>query len=151
MLVKTLLKRKEREVIVASPATTFAEAMDLLISNQIGCLPVIDNGKLIGIVSDKDLFHKIHECDGQYHSYTVADVMSTDLIVGLASDDLSYIAGMMDKAKIRHIPVVEGNDIVGLVSQRDIIKIQARNREIENRYLNLYMQGLGGRDMSGEI
>jgi CBS domain-containing protein len=151
MLVKTLLKRKPRQVITADPAMSFSDAMELLITNGISCLPIIDQGRLVGIVSDKDIFKRIHETDGRYHDLTIGDVMTTDLIVGLPTDELSYIAGMMDKAKIRHVLVVEGGDLVGLVSQRDIIKTQAKNREIENRYLTLYMEGLGGRDMSGHI
>ncbi len=152
MLVKTLLKRKPREVITALPSTTVAEAMDLLISNNIGCLPVIDaNDRLIGVVSDKDIFRLVHRTGGEYQSHTIGDIMSTELVVGLESDEISYIAGMMDKSSIRHIPIVDGRKMIGLVSQRDIIRTQAQNREIENRYLNLYMEGLGGRDMSGHV
>ena len=151
MLVKTLLKRKPREVIVADPRMSFSDAMELLISHGISCLPIVDSGRLVGIVSDKDLFKRIHESQGNYHQFTLGDVMTTELIVGLPSDELTYIAGMMDKAKIRHVLIVEGGDLTGIVSQRDIIKTQAKNREIENRYLNLYMEGLGGRDMSGHV
>ena len=151
MLLKTLLADKPREIITTSRKTSVDAAMDLLISNNIGCLPVVDDdGKLIGIVSDKDIFRKIHETKGEYHSLTVGDIMTDALIVGLPDDELAYIAGIMAKNWIRHVPILEGEKLIGLVSQRDIIRTQAEHHQIENRYLNLYIDGLHSRDKSAD-
>lgn len=152
MLVKALLASKPKEIVTARPSTSIDEAMELLISKGIGCLPVVDQEeKLVGILSDKDIFKKIHETKGQYHSLKVEDVMSTELIIGVPDDDITYIAGVMDKNWIRHIPVLEGETLVGLVSLRDIIKTQTKNVDIENRYLNLYMEFTHRRDKSGDV
>ncbi len=151
MLVKTLLKTKPHQIITTRPAASVDEAMELLIANGIGCLPVVDDtGALTGIVSDKDIFRKIHEVKGDYHRLRVIDVMTSDVIVGLPSDDISYIAGMMEKNWIRHVPIVENNRLVGLVSLRDIIKTLAASTDIENRYLSMYMNGLHSRDRSAD-
>lgn len=150
MRVANLLEHKSKTIVSASPSTSIDEAMDLLISNKIGCLPVVDDsGELIGIISDKDIFKKIHQTKGEYHSLKVEDVMSAELIVGLPDDDIAYIAGVMDKNWIRHVPIVEGKRVIGLISLRDIIREQAKNIEIENRYLDLYL-GMR-RDKSGDI
>ncbi len=152
MLVKTMLASKPKEIVTAKPSTKIDEAMDLIISKNIGCLPVLDEGgKLIGIVSDKDIFKKIHETGGDYHALCVKDVMSEAIIVGLPDDDISYIAGLMGKNWIRHIPIVEEEQLIGLVSQRDIIKIQAKKTEIENRYLKLYLNEMNGPSRSGDL
>jgi CBS domain-containing protein len=151
MIVKTILESKPREIVTTRASTSIDDAMDLLISNNIGCLPIVDDdGKLLGIVSDKDIFKKIHETKGNYHDLKLSDFMTTDLIVGLPEDDLSYIAGIMDQNWIRHVPIVKGDHIIGLVSLRDIIKLQAEHHKIENRYLNLYIGELGSRDKSAE-
>jgi CBS domain-containing protein len=151
MLVKFILEKKPRDIISATPSTTVDAAMDILISKGIGCLPVLDESdRLVGIISDADIFRKIHETKGDYHSLTVGDLMTTDVIVGLPDDDITYIAGIMDKNWIRHVPIVEGEKMVGLVSLRDIIKTQAEHTEIENRYLKLYTSGLGIRDKSAD-
>ena len=151
MLVKTLLESKTRELVTAAAQTPVEKAMDLLISNNIGCLPVVEaSGKLVGIISDKDIFRKIHETKGSYHDLTVGDMMTTDLIVGLPDDDIEYIAGVMDNNWIRHIPVVEGDHLVGLVSIGDVIKARTSRHEIENRYLKLYLGGMGTRDLSSD-
>ena len=149
MLVKTMLEKKPKEVLTTSVTTTVDEAMDMLIKNQIGCLPVVDaNQKLIGIISDKDIFEKVHQTKGQYQDLKVEDLMKTELIVGLPDDDIDYIAGLMEKNYIRHVPIVDGDQVVGMVSLRDIHKTYVKNKEVENRYL---MDMLEKRDKSGDI
>ena len=129
MLVKTMLEQK--------------------LKNQIGCLPVVNaDSKLIGIISDKDIFEKVHQTKGQYQDLKVEDLMKTELIVGLLDDDIDYIAGIMEKNYIRHVPIVDGDHVIGMVSLRDIHKTYVKNKEIENRYL---MDMLEKRDKSGDI
>ena len=149
MTVKKIMAIKSEDVITARAETSIDDAMDLLISNKIGCIPVVEeDGKLIGIVSDHDIFARIHATKGDYHSLKVGDLMITNLIVGLPDDDLEYIAGVMKKNWIRHVPIVEGDHVIGIISQRDIIKSRAQRTEVENRYL---MSMLRGRDRSGDI
>ncbi len=151
MLVKNLLESKPKEIVSAAPDTSVEEAMDVLIQKNIGCLPVLDDeGELVGIVSDKDIFRKIHETRGEYHALKVADVMSTNLIVGLPEDDITYIAGIMRKNWIRHVPIVEEGEVIGLVSLRDILKTTSKTTDLENRYLKMYMDGLHSRDRSAD-
>ncbi len=152
MLVRTLLNEKKRDLITIEPHQPIDKAMEVLITNNISCLPVIDeSGKLSGIVSDKDIFKKVHETKGEYHNLHVEDVMTTAVIVGLPDDDVSYIAGVMTKNWIRHVPIVDGENLIGLVSLRDIIRVQAENKEVENRYLKLYLEGMHSRDKSADF
>jgi len=150
MLVKALLESKPRRLITASPSTSIDEAMDLLISNSISSLPILEGDKLTGIITDQDIFKRIHQTKGEYHSLKVQDVMTVDLIVGLLDDEISYIVGLMGKNWIRHIPIIEGEKLIGLVSQRDIVKKQTENIEVENRYLKMYTEGMHRRDQSGD-
>lgn len=152
MLVKNILEKKDRQLITGQPGMTIDQAMELMIEHNIGCLPVVNDQKfLVGIVSDKDIFRKIHQSRGDYHGLTIEDVMTIDLVVGLPEDDLSYIAGMMAKNFIRHVPILEGEKMVGLISQRDISNSYVEKMEFENRYLNLYMDSLHRRDQSGDV
>jgi len=149
MQVKTLLESKPKQIVSSNPLTSIDEAMGLLITNNIGCLPVVDDeDMLVGILSDKDIFARIYQTKGNYQSLKVEDVMTTNLIVGLPSDDVEYIAGVMEKNSIRHVPIVDGKQLIGLISLRDIVKTQTVAREVENRYL---MDMLEKRDKSGDI
>ena len=140
MQVKDLMKSNPRRTITAREGTTVSEAMALLIDNRISCLPVVnDKIELIGIVSDKDIFKAAHKNPEGFTRGVVKDLMTTDLIVGLADDDSDYIAGLMTNNRIRHIPIVESKRLVGLLSLGDMVKSRLSNMEIENRYLRQYI------------
>lgn len=142
MRVQDVLRDKGKTTITATAETPIVEAMGTLIKNRISCLPVVDEkDQLVGIVSDKDIFKAVHEDLENFKKYNVGQVMTTDLIVGLEDDDISYIAGLMTKNRIRHVPIVEQQSLKGLVSIGDVVKTQMTNIEIENRYLKLYING----------
>jgi len=142
MQVKNLLAEKSRDVITAKPTQTLKESMRVLLENRVSCLPVInEQNELIGIISDKDIFAAIFENVGVLETGQVADHMTQNLIVGLPEDRIDYIAGLMTKNKIRHIPIVHGEKIVGLISVGDVVKLQLDDKEIENRYLKSYISG----------
>ena len=151
MLVKNALEQLNKKIITASSQMTIEEAMDLLITNKIGCLPVLDkNNQIVGILSDKDIFHKIHETKGNYKHLKVEDIMTTEVVIGIPEDEINTIANIMDSNWIRHIPIVENDKMVGLLSIGDVIRVQMENTKIENRYLKLYSGGLGSRDKSSD-
>lgn len=142
MLVKDLLQTKSKKLVTVSTATKLKDAMESLISNKISCLPVLDDKNcLIGIISDKDIFRRAYEKPGEFQEQNVGDVMTTNLIVGLADDEIAYIAGIMTENRIRHVPIVERDHIVGLLSVGDIVKTQMENIKVENRYLWQYIEG----------
>lgn len=142
MFVRDLLKSKNREVITTTAETGIDEAMGLLIDNAISCLPVLDSsGKIEGIVSDRDIFRLIFKHRADFKNYRIKDVMTKELLVGLAGDEVNYLAGMMTKNNVRHIPIVECDKLIGLVSQSDIVKTQMKRMAVENRYLKLYFDG----------
>jgi len=142
MKVKDLLKDKKREIVTVEGSTDILTAMELLIKNKISCLPVLGySGQLVGIISDKDIFHAIFENQDNFPSLKVSNLMTTDLLVGLAEDEIDYIGGVMTENKVRHIPIVEKDRLVGLISQGDVVKVEIKRMQIENRYLKLYMEG----------
>lgn len=142
MLVRDLLDAKEsRPMVVASPTTTAHEAMTLLIDNRISCLPVMKGNELVGIVSDKDLFKLVFEHRTDFSDVPVKEIMTTDLIVGVMDDELDYIAGVMNENRIRHVPIMDGKKLIGLVSQTDIVRRQMKHMKVENRYLRIYIDG----------
>ena len=142
MLVKDILNQQKRKIITAGEKTTIKQAMKLMVDNKISCLPVLeDDGKLVGIISDKDIFWKIYETECHIREMTVGEVMTSNLIVGVPEDEVPYIAGVMTENKIRHVPIIQQDRMIGLVSVGDIVKTQMENIKIENRYLQQYISG----------
>jgi len=152
MLVKTLLEDKPRLLITIEPQKPINDAMALMIEKNIGCLLVLDSKKkLQGILSDRDIFKTIHETKGEYHSLVAKDVMTSAVIAGKLTDEITNIAWVMQKNYIRHIPILDDGDLVGLISQRDILKYEIETREMENRQLQQHMDGIHTRDRSADL
>lgn len=142
MKVKDILSGKNRGVVTTTPETHVGEAMGILIQHKISCLPVLDQkNQLVGIVSDKDIFRRIHSSAADFKSCPIGDIMTTNLIIGVPDDEVSYVAGLMTENRIRHIPILEGQQLKGLVSVGDIVKTQMLETKIENRYLKQYIEG----------
>lgn len=142
MHVRDLLDLKHREVITIAPDATVDAAMELLLYHKISCLPAVNSeGELQGIISDKDIFRAAYESDTHFKEMSVGDLMSTDLIVGVLDDMVDYIAAVMTNNRIRHVPIVVDNRLIGLVSLGDIVKAQLQDLQVTNRYLQLYIEG----------
>jgi CBS domain-containing protein len=142
MLVRDQLKANSKRLVTARPATEILEAMRLLIEHRISCLLITDaRDQLAGIVSDKDIFRVCYEKHCDFASMTIGDLMTTNLIVGVETDELSYIAGLMTNNRIRHVPIVDEDRLIGLISIGDVVKAQMANMEVENRYLKQYING----------
>jgi CBS domain-containing protein len=152
MLAKELLKKKPSKIEAITAEATIDEILEKLVAKKIGCLLVTnDNGNLIGIVSEKDVLRKIHEVRDSYHTLKAEEIMSVNVVVALPDDHIDEIAEMMQKNWIRHIPIVEDDEIVGLISSRDINRTLVKNKEVENRFLQQFMDGIHMRDMSGDL
>jgi CBS domain-containing protein len=142
MLVSELLASKSRPLVTTSPHASVMEAMEQLISHHISCLLVInDQNKLVGIVSDKDIFRLVYKFPGVFKEHSVWDIMSENVITVLPSDDVYQVAAIMTKHRIRHVPVVEEEKLLGLVSIGDIVKSQLDHMEDENKHLKKYISG----------
>lgn len=144
MLVKEVLEVKKRQVVGIVPTANLVEAMKKLIENRISCLPVVDDrGQLVGIVSDKDIFRTVYEHQDSFRGFTVREMMTSDVLVGVVDDDVNYVAGIMTKNRIRHLPIMDDGKLVGLISVGDVVAAQMEHMVIENRYLKLYIEGTG--------
>jgi CBS domain-containing protein len=142
MLVSELLAAKSQPLITTSPHTPVMEAMEQLISHHISCLLVVnDQSKLVGIISDKDIFRLVYKFPGIFKEHTVWDIMTENVITVLPSDEVHQAAAIMTKHRIRHLPVVENDTLLGLVSIGDIVKSQLDHMENENQHLKKYISG----------
>jgi CBS domain-containing protein len=148
MLLKNIMQKKHKKVIFGRPSTPINEVMDLLIENNIGCLPILgEDDSLTGIVSERDVLSRVNSAKGEYINLTAGDIMTTELIMGSPDENLSDIAGIMEKHKIRHLPIVEDKKVIGLISLWEIYKTRLDNMVVENRQLT---HMLHSRDKTGE-
>ncbi|MBI5267833.1 MAG: CBS domain-containing protein [candidate division Zixibacteria bacterium] len=142
MLVNDVLSSKSRRLITVTADTSVTRAMTLLLEHRISCLPVVDaQGRLVGIVSDKDIFKLVHEHPDDFKQRPIGDIMTVHLFTSRPSEDLIGIAGLMTTRRIRHVPVLDQGRLVGLISIGDVVKAQLDEVVSENEYLRKYISG----------
>ncbi len=142
MKVKDVLSGKSQVSVTIHPEKSLRAAMGLMIDNQIGALPVLcDDGGLVGIITERDLFRYCYHNKGLDSAAVVADTMTQELIVGVPDDDIDYIARIITKNRIRHIPIVKDEQLVGIISIGDVIKARLEDVSVTNRYLMEYING----------
>jgi CBS domain-containing protein len=142
MKIKDLLKIKDRRVIIIGPNETVHAAIQKLVENNIGALPVCDaKGVILGIVSERDLLRECSQRIMAIGSTKVKDVMTKDIAIGTFEDDLDYVISAMMQKGVRHLPIMAGPKLYGMISIRDIVEVQLQEYQVQVRYLQDYMAG----------
>ena len=132
----------ERGVFTIGPDATIGDALRELFTKKISALPVVDEGgMLVGIISERDCVREAYNNPASFKERVIADVMTKDLIIALAEDDLDYVMNIMTQNSIRHIPILSGQKLTGIISIRDVVRGMVHKVESENRYLKEYIAG----------
>jgi len=140
MLVSHILREKGRDVLAIAPEATLFEASRVLTLNRIGALLVRDpRGALNGIISERDIVRAIAEEGASALALTVAERMTKDVATCEESDTIAEIMETMTRCRFRHMPVVEGSLITGIVSIGDVVKIRIAETMREAQALKDYI------------
>ena len=140
--VRTCLGTKGSRLITIGPDDTVETAIRRLVDNKIGAMPVCDRkGNLIGIISERDLLKECGQRARNINKTPVKDVMTRDVVIGILEDDLDYVMDIMTQKGIRHLPIMDGPKLEGMVSIRDVVDIQLEKSKAEARFLNDYISG----------
>src|SRR5262249_18012051 len=99
------------------------------------------SGRMVGIITERDILKAVALHQGDLGGLKVAEVMTADVTVGSPCDSVEDTMGLMTEMRIRHLPVVEDNQLLGLVSIGDIVKRQHHRRTRENHSLKSYPHG----------
>jgi CBS domain-containing protein len=145
MKIREILVRKGHEVVTIDPERTLAQAIRLLVTRGIGSLVVTGGeGKedIAGILTERDILRTVDREPDALLRRRVGEVMTQELIVAEPDDDVAYLMEVMTRNRIRHLPVVEGGRLRGMVSIGDVVNALRQDVEAENRYLRDYVQGV---------
>ncbi len=105
----------------ARPSSGLHEVAKMMRDCDCGAIPVVDNEKIVGVITDRDITIRVIADNKNPQDVKVSDVMSKQVVTAMIGDDVNDVANMMEKHKVRRIPVVdERGFIVGMVSQADI-------------------------------
>ena len=142
MKVKDILKTKGPEVITIGEEKKIKDALTSLVKNNIGSLIVINgDGKIVWIITERDILNECHKNDGILGDHIVKDIMTKDLIIGEADDGIESVEAIMTENRVRHLPILSQKRLVGIISIGDVVKGQIQESKVENRYLKDYIEG----------
>ena len=131
MNVATILKQKGSGVFTTTSDRSLLDIAKLLQQHGIGCIVIVSDGKIAGIVSERDLLRAIGQAGPKVLEHPVSDFMTKTVITAREADTVDRLMAEMTKRRFRHMPVVEKSRLIGLVSIGDLSKIQISEIELE--------------------
>ena len=124
MKIESILATKSSNVITVGPDQSLREVVDLLAEHNIGVLIVVDEpGRPIGIISERDIIREAARTKAALDQ-TVSRVMTEDLITASPEDDLETVLQTMTTRRFRHLPIMDQDRLIGVVSIGDVVKAQ---------------------------
>ena len=118
--VRQLLQDRVREVSSVEPAKFAHEAIQLMADKKIGALPVLEAGKLVGIISERDYPGKAKVLDKPMQDVQVKEIMSSNVVHVSPDDTIEHCLELVTKNHVRHLPVLENDQIIGIISIGDL-------------------------------
>ncbi|MFC1894170.1 CBS domain-containing protein [Chloroflexota bacterium] len=134
---------KYRTAVTVGPNETIAAAIEKLVEHDRGSLPVCsNNGELLGVITERDIVRKLFaRKDASTQETEIKEIMSTPVIIGSPDDDANYALSVMKEKRIRHLPIVDNRNLIGMISMRDLLGVQLEECRTEVRFYSDYISG----------
>ena len=140
-LIKHLLDRKGRHIISIKPEDSVLDAIRLMAEKGIGSLVVMEDQELLGIMSERDYARKVIIKGRSSESTAVSEIMTANVITTSSSETVNDCMSVMTEKKIRHLPVVEDNAVIGMISIGDLVEAIIADQQEEIEQLEHYISG----------
>jgi CBS domain-containing protein len=140
MTVRAILDSKGHDVLSVEPGAKLADAIKLLSERRIGAVLVMSQGRIEGVLSERDIVRVLGERGAAVMDEPVSSVMTRKVVSCREKDTVSEIMESMTLGKFRHLPVVEDGKVVGLISIGDVVKWRVGEYEREQEALREYIK-----------
>ena len=138
--IRELVNEKGNRVYAVPGNMVLSEATHVMAEKNIGALIVVNEDKSIGVFTERDVLKQV-AADADMDARTVGEVITTDIFIAEADDDLDYAMSIMIQKNIRHLPVLDKGKLVGVLSMRDVVKVQVKNMKAEVHYMKDFLSG----------
>ena len=139
--VANILEAKGSETFEVAPGASVYEALNILADKNIGALVVTDGGKLVGIISERDYARKVVLVERSSRDTLVSEIMSSDVMTVAPTSSVDDCMELMTERHIRHLPVVDGGQLVGVISIGDVVKAVIADLAALVEQLDSYIRG----------
>ena len=140
MTIQAILADKGREVATFGPDVRVSELVAKLGQRRIGALPVVEDGRVLGIISERDVIYCLRDHGAEVLGWPISRAMTSPAITADPSTTVLSALAMMTQRRIRHLPVVSGGSLVGIVSIGDLVKYRMERIEEEAEAMRIYIQ-----------
>jgi CBS domain-containing protein len=142
MSIQAILGDKGREVATVSADAKLSEAVNVLGERRIGALPVIEDDRIVGIISERDVIYSLKDHGAEALDWPISRVMSSPAITVDPSTEVLSALALITQRRVRHLPVVSGGQLVGIVSIGDLVKHRIERIEFEAQAMRDYIQSV---------
>lgn len=136
-IIRQLLEN--RPLLTIDKGASVQMAAEYMAKNNIGALPVVDAERLVGVFSERDVINRVVVRNLVPAQTRVADVMTTNIVVAESDETYEDCLKKMKQANCRHLPVVEGEALIGFISLRDLLQVDIHEKDDKIEFLNHYM------------
>jgi CBS domain-containing protein len=140
-LVKHLLDSKGRQIISVAPGCSVFDAIQVMADKTVGSLLVMDGEELLGIVTERDYARKVILKGRSSESTSVAEIMTSEVMSTTSAQTVNDCMELMTERRIRHLPVVEDDKVIGMISIGDLVQAIISDQQEEIEQLEHYISG----------
>ena len=140
--INAVLRRKAGTIWSTQPHATVYQAIEMMAEKQVGALPVMEAGKLLGIISERDYARKIILMGRSSKETAVAEIMSSPVISVSPRHSIGDCMRIITENRVRHLPVVDGGEMVGMISIGDLVNWIINEQQETIRHLEAYISGV---------
>jgi CBS domain-containing protein len=140
VLISEILSLKGNEVVSVTPACSIADAVARMVGKDISSVVVMEGETMVGLLTGRDLLRGMHDKGCDLGKLRVSDIMVTEPIIGNPDDTVDYVRGVMTENRITHLPVMDGERLLGIISFHDVARACLSEAKLENRLLKRYIR-----------
>ena len=139
MRIGDVLRNKGAAVVTINPEATVHELLAGLAEQNIGAMVVVGDEGVVGIVSERDVVRQLHTHGASVLSRPVSKIMTSTVATCTKSDTVDAVSALMTKNRVRHVPVLDGRKLTGIVSIGDVVKTRMEELEAKQQQLHSYI------------
>jgi len=139
--IRTLLKKKGYDVWSIAPDASVYDAIHLMAEKAVGALIVMDGPKLVGVISERDYARKIILEGRSSENTKISEIMSSEVITTGPDNKIEECMAIMTERRIRHLPVLDGNEVLGVISLGDLVKYIIAEQQFVIEQMERYING----------